>query len=101
MCATELKTLCPAHTSACRLARECSENGVLNPELATGIVNVQSMKLLGRRIGNGLTVSEAQKLIGKHSLLAVKPSVCSEYCHPKNSIEEKFVCDLSRTDGAT
>jgi len=42
-----------------RLARECAENGLLNPELANGIVNVRSVK----RLGNWLTVSQAQKLL--------------------------------------
>jgi len=46
-----------------RLARECAENGLLNPELANGIVNVRSVKRLGRRLGNWLTVTQAQKLL--------------------------------------
>jgi site-specific recombinase XerD len=46
-----------------RLARECSENGLLNPEMATGIVNVKGVKRLGMRIGNWLTVAQAQRLI--------------------------------------
>jgi integrase len=52
------------HLSAIRrLARECSESGLLNPQLATPIVNVKNVKWLGRRLGNWLTVSEAQHFV--------------------------------------
>lgn len=46
-----------------RLARECSETGLLNPQLATGIMDIKSVKRLGMRIGNWLTVSEAQQFV--------------------------------------
>jgi integrase len=65
----ESQRLSPAtvnlHLSAIRsLARESSESGLLSPEVATAIVNVKNVKRLGRRIGNWLTVAQAQQLLG-------------------------------------
>lgn len=78
----ERQQLAPAtvnlHLSAIRrLARECSEIGLLNPQLATGIVNVKGVKRLGMRIGNWLTVSEAQQFmnaVGDRTLLEKRDS---------------------------
>jgi site-specific recombinase XerD len=46
-----------------RLADESAENGWLSPEMAIGIRRVKGVKLLGRRIGNWLTVDQAQRLL--------------------------------------
>lgn len=56
------------HLSAIRrLADESAENGWLSPELVTGIRRVKGVKLLGRRIGNWLTGSQAQELLNAAS----------------------------------
>jgi site-specific recombinase XerC len=52
------------HLSAIRrLADESAESGWLSPELATGIRRVKGVRQLGRRIGNWLTVDQAQELL--------------------------------------
>ena len=52
------------HLSAIRrLADEAAESGWLSPELAIGIRRVKGVKRLGRRIGNWLTVHQAQDLV--------------------------------------
>ena len=52
------------HLSAIRrLADESAESGWLSPELVTGIRRVKGVKRLGRKIGNWLTGTQAQKLL--------------------------------------
>ena len=46
-----------------RLAYEASDNGLLSPELAAGIRRVRSVKRLGVRIGNWLTLEQSRTLL--------------------------------------
>ena len=70
-----------------RLARECSENGLLNPELATGIVNVKGVARLRRRIGNWLIVAQTtERYIGCKQRL-------------KEAVNDRFGIALSGPDG--
>jgi integrase len=50
-------------TAIRRLADEATESGWLSPELVTGIRRVKGIKRLGRKIGNWLTVNQAQELL--------------------------------------
>ena len=50
-------------TAIRRLADEAAESGWLSPELVTGIRRVKEVKRLGRKIGNWLTVNQAQELL--------------------------------------
>jgi hypothetical protein len=69
------------------LARECSENGLLNPELATGIVNVKGVARLRRRIGNWLIVAQTtERYIGCKQRL-------------KEAVNDRFGIALSGPDG--
>ena len=45
-----------------RLAYEAADTGLLSPDLAAGIRRVKGAKKLGMRLGNWLTVDEAQSL---------------------------------------
>src|SRR6476619_4736489 len=47
-----------------KLAGEAIDNGLLAPELAAGISRLKSVKSIGVRTGNWLTLSQAQALIG-------------------------------------
>src|SRR6202521_4998836 len=46
-----------------KLAVEASDNGLLAPELAAGISRVKSAKSVGIRMGNWLSVRQAQSLL--------------------------------------
>src|SRR5690348_15192534 len=50
-------------TSVRKLAVEAADNGLLAPELATGIIRVKGVASKGIRLGNWLTVQQAQKLL--------------------------------------
>ena len=45
-----------------KLAAEAADNGLLAPELAAGIARVRSAKSVGIRVGNWLSVRQAQSL---------------------------------------
>jgi integrase len=47
-----------------KLATEAADNGLLAPELAAGICRVKSVKSKGVRVGNWLTLRQAQALLG-------------------------------------
>jgi site-specific recombinase XerD len=47
-----------------KLAGEAVDNGLLAPELAAGIARVKSVKSVGIRIGNWLSLRQAQTLLG-------------------------------------
>jgi site-specific recombinase XerD len=52
------------HLSAVRkLAQEAADNGLLTPQLATGINRIKGVKKEGVRTGNWLTVSQAEQLL--------------------------------------
>jgi site-specific recombinase XerD len=50
-------------TAVRKLAVEAADNGLLAPELAAGIVRVKGAKSKGVRVGNWLSVQQAQKLL--------------------------------------
>ena len=46
-----------------KLAAEAADNGLLAPELAAGIIRVKSGKSIGIRVGNWLSLRQAQALV--------------------------------------
>src|ERR1022692_1885323 len=50
-------------TAARKLAVEAADNGLLAPELAAGIMRVKGVKAKGVRVGNWLSVRQAQTLL--------------------------------------
>ena len=50
-------------TAVRKLAVEAADNGLLAPELATGITRVKGAKSQGVRVGNWLSLPQAQKLL--------------------------------------
>ena len=50
-----------------RVAYEAADSGLLSPELAAGIRRVKSVRRLGVRVGNWLTVDQSKNLLSKSS----------------------------------
>jgi integrase/recombinase XerD len=50
-------------TAVRKLAAEAADNGLLAPELAAGITRIRGVKSKGVRVGNWLSIREAQKLL--------------------------------------
>ena len=50
-------------TAVRKLAVEAADNGLLSPELAGGITRVKGVKMKGVRVGNWLSVKQAQTLL--------------------------------------
>src|SRR6476659_2456512 len=55
-----------------KLAVEASDNGLLAPELAAGIARVKSAKSIGVRVGNWLSLRQAQALLSAPDIATVK-----------------------------
>src|SRR5579859_3218198 len=55
-----------------KLAVEASDNGLLAPELAAGIARVKSAKSVGIRVGNWLSLRQAQTLLSTPDVATVK-----------------------------
>lgn len=55
-----------------KLAAEAADNGLLDPELAAGISRVKSVKSVGIRVGNWLTLRQAQALVNAPDITTVK-----------------------------
>src|SRR5579864_8466098 len=55
-----------------KLAVEASDNGLLAPELAAGIARVRSAKSIGIRVGNWLSLRQAQALLSAPDIATVK-----------------------------
>src|SRR6266849_1328854 len=55
-----------------KLAVEAADNGLLAPELAAGIARVKSVKSVGIRVGNWLTLRQAQALLSAPDTATVK-----------------------------
>src|SRR6201993_3122028 len=55
-----------------KLAGEAADNGLLAPELAAGISRVKSVKSTGIRVGNWLSVRQAQSLLNAPDITIVK-----------------------------
>jgi site-specific recombinase XerD len=55
-----------------KLAAEAADNGLLAPELAAGISRVRSAKSQGIRVGNWLSLRQAQSLLGAPDVATTK-----------------------------
>src|SRR6266567_2555282 len=55
-----------------KLAAEAADNGLLDPELASGINRVKSVKSVGIRVGNWLSLRQAQALVNAPDIATVK-----------------------------
>src|SRR5450755_4228879 len=55
-----------------KLAAEAADNGLLAPELAAGISRVKSAKSVGIRMGNWLSVRQAQSLLNAPDVSTVR-----------------------------
>ena len=55
-----------------KLAAEAADNGLLAPELAAGIARVRSAKSVGIRMGNWLSVRQAQSLFNPPDITTVR-----------------------------
>ena len=55
-----------------KLAAEAADNGLLAPELAAGIARVRSAKSVGIRVGNWLSVRQAQSLLNTPDVSTVR-----------------------------
>jgi site-specific recombinase XerD len=55
-----------------KLATEASDNGMMKPHLAQGIQRVKGIKTAGVRVGNWLTVEQAQQLLGAPNVKTAK-----------------------------
>src|SRR5882757_8423598 len=55
-----------------KLAGEAADNGLIAPELAAGISRVKSVKSTGIRVGNWLTLRQAQALLSAPDVTTVK-----------------------------
>src|SRR5512133_148801 len=59
-------------TAVRKLAVEAADNGLLAPELANGIVRVKGVASKGIRLGNWLSVAQAQKLLNSSDTSTTK-----------------------------
>src|SRR5664279_1810294 len=55
-----------------KLAAEAADNGLLAPELAAGISRVRSAKIQGIRVGNWLSLRQAQALLSAPDITSVR-----------------------------
>src|ERR1035438_6719199 len=55
-----------------KLAAEAADNGLIAPELAAGIARVKSVKSTGIRVGNWLSLRQAQALLSAPDLATIK-----------------------------
>jgi site-specific recombinase XerD len=55
-----------------KLAAEAADNGLLEPELAAGIARVRSAKSVGIRMGNWLSLKQAQNLLNAPDIGAIR-----------------------------
>src|SRR5689334_12760905 len=55
-----------------KLAAEAADNGLLAPELAAGIAHVKSAKMVGVRVGNWLSLRQAQTLLSAPDAATIK-----------------------------
>jgi site-specific recombinase XerD len=55
-----------------KLAAEAADNGLLAPELAAGILRVKGVKSTGVRVGNWLSLPQAQDLLSAPDIATVK-----------------------------
>src|ERR1700676_1605994 len=58
-----------------KLAAEAADNGLLAPELAAGVARVRSAKSVGIRVGNWLSVRQAQSLLNAPDVTTVRGAI--------------------------
>ena len=61
-----------SHVGDSQAGREAADNGLLAPELAAGIARVKSAKSTGIRVGNWLSLRQAQALLNAPDIATVK-----------------------------
>ena len=59
-------------TAVRKLAVEAADNGLLAPDLAAGIARIKGVKSKGVRVGNWLSVQQAQKLLNAQAVTTKK-----------------------------
>src|ERR1700733_7742945 len=59
-------------TAVRKLAVEAADNGLLAPELAAGITRIKGVRMKGVRIGNWLSVQQAQALLNAPDATTIK-----------------------------
>src|SRR5580692_9602089 len=59
-------------TAVRKLAVEAADNGLLAPELAAGITRIKGVRMKGVRIGNWLSVQQAQALLNAPDITTTK-----------------------------
>jgi hypothetical protein len=86
-------------TAVRKLAAEAADNGLLAPELAAGIARVKSAKSIGERMGNWLSLKQAQALLNAPASRATSilpicvPAYRSRSCAPIHFIARPlFYC---------
>jgi hypothetical protein len=62
-----------------KLAAEAADNGLLAPELAAGISRVKSAKTQGIRVGNWLSLRQAQALLSAPDITTVPMSASAPF----------------------
>jgi integrase len=78
-----------------KLAGEAVDNGLLAPELAAGISRVKSVKSVGIRTGNWLSLRQAQALLG------APDSTTTKGLHDRAIIAVLLGCGLRRSEVAS
>src|SRR5277367_3415255 len=59
-------------TAVRKLAVEAADNGLLAPELAAGIARIKGVRSQGVRVGNWLSIQQAQKLLNAPNVATMK-----------------------------
>src|SRR5579864_1159284 len=77
-----------------KLAAEAADNGLLDPELAAGVSRVKSVKSVGIRVGNWLTLRQAQALVNTPDIATVKG------LHDRAILAVLLGCGLRRSEVA-
>lgn len=77
-----------------KLAVEASDNGLLAPELVAGILRVKGVKAKGVRIGNWLSLGQAQVLVSAPDVTTVKG------LRDRATLAILFGCGLRRSEAA-
>jgi site-specific recombinase XerC len=77
-----------------KLAAEVADNGLLAPEMAAGIARVRSAKSTGIRVGNWLSVRQAQSLLNAPDVATVRG------LHDRAILAVLLGCGLRRSEVA-
>ena len=77
-----------------KLAAEAADNGLIAPEIAAGIARVKSVKSTGIRVGNWLSLRQAQALLSAPDVATVKGQ------RNRAILAVLLACGLRRSEGA-